>query len=237
MEQINFTGNERQLKLLLKAIRENDIPSWNNFVKTGGKYFVANLTGIDLSYMDLKEINLKGANLKGANLEGCNLTRANLDRTKLMNANLNNTNLSKAVITNSFLKEATMQNSNAAGANFKNSDLEMVNLDGAILEDATIINTSFKNASLFKTNLKGVKKSKAARIIAKPKKRELTSEDVKKLSPWKLAKQEETMRRVSRIQNEKAKRQRELDDNIRAMEKLNRNIFTNGTEAENTEIQ
>lgn len=232
MDQENFKGNERQLKLLLKAIRENDIPSWNNFVKTSGKYFVANLTGINLSFMNLKEINLKGANLVNANLEGANLTRANLERTKMMKANLNSTNLTKAIITDSYLKEATLAKSDATGANFRASDLSDVNLDGAILEEANIYKTNFSGASLNKTNMKGVKKSKTTKIVPKPKSRVLTTEDKKKLSPWKLAKQQETLRKVSRVETEQNKKNHQLKENLRAKDRLNRNVFTNEKEME-----
>lgn len=232
MEQENFTGNERQLKLLLKSIRENDISTWNNFVKSSGKYFVANLSGINLSFLNLKEINLSGANLSGANLEGCNLTRANLDRTKLMKATLDNCNLSKAIISNSYLTDASLQNCNAEGANFKESDLTGVNLDGATLEDANIFKTTFKLASLKKTNMKGTKKAKGTKIVAKPKSRELTTEDKKKLSPWKIAKQQETMRKVNRIQVEQDVKNSELEENLRAKDHLNRNVFTNEKEIE-----
>jgi len=230
LEQENFIGNERQLKLLLKAIRENDIPQWNNFVKSSGKYFVANLTGINLSYLNLKEINLKGANLVGANLEGCNLTRANLERTKLMKATLDHCNLTKAVISNSYLKEASLKECEAVGAIFKESDLTSVNLDGANLENANILNTNLKLASLNKTNMKGVIKSKTTKIKPKPKRRELTTEEKKKLSPWKIAKQEETLRKVSRIQSEHEKKSSQLKENLRAKDRLNRNIFTNEKE-------
>ncbi|MBN2617926.1 MAG: pentapeptide repeat-containing protein [Spirochaetales bacterium] len=232
MEQENFTGNERQLKLLLKAIRENNIPTWNNFVKSSGKYFVANLSGINLSYHDLKEINFNGANLTGANLEGTDLTRAQLDRSKLMKANLSGANLTKAIITNSYLQDAILTQCNAFGANFKDSDLTNVNLDGATLEEANIFNTNMKNTSLNKTNMKGTKKSKGVKIIPKPKKRELTTEDKKKLSPWKLAKQEETMRRVIREKQESESRQKTLQENLRAKDRLNRNIFTSEVEPE-----
>lgn len=232
MEQNNFSGNERQLKLLLKAIRENDITIWNNFVKSSGKFFVANLAGVNLSFHNLKEINLSGANLKDANLEGANLTRANLHRTKLFSANLSDTNLTKANITNSFLKDAILTKSNAEGANFRESDLAYANLDGANLENANILKTNFKFASLKGTNMVGVKKSKTTKIIAKPKSRVLTKEDSKKLSPWKLARQEETLRRVERVNKEKAKRNQELEENMRGKEKLNRNIFTNEKEPE-----
>lgn len=232
MNQDNFTGNERQLKLLLKSIRENDIPTWNNFVKSSGKYFVANLSGINLSFLNLKEINLTGANLVGANLEGCNLTRAKMERTKLMKANFDNADLSKAIITNSYLKEATLINCNAAGANFKDSDLTYVNLDGANLEDAIIIKTNMKFASLNRTNMNNVKKNKTTRIVLKPKKRELTVDDKKKLSPWKIAKQEETIRRVNRVEAENESKSEILKENLRAKDRLNRNVFTNEKETE-----
>lgn len=232
MDQENFKGNERQLKLLLKAIRESDIPSWNAFVKSSGKYFVANLTGINLSYLNLKEINLSGANLVEANLEGCNLTRANLERTKMMKANLNQTNLTKAIITNSYLKEATLINCDATAANFKESDLTSVNLDGATLENANIFNTNFKLASLKKTNMKGVKKNKTTKIVPKPKSKELTTEDKQKLSPWKLAKQQETMRKVTRVRTEYSVKNEKLKENLRAKNRLNRNVFTNDKEIE-----
>jgi len=225
VEQTNFTGNERQLKLLLKAIRENDIPSWNNFVKSSGKYFVANLAGIDLSFINLKEINLKGANLVGSNLEGCNLTRANLERTKLMRANLNNTILTKAIICNSYLQEATLINSDATGADFRESDLSNAVLDSATLENSIIINTKFKNTSLLKTNMKGVKKNSTTRIKPKPKTRVLTVEEKRKLSPWKIAKQEETMRRLQRMENERSFKREKIEEVTRAKTKLNRNIF------------
>ena len=80
--------------------------------------------------------------------------------------------------------------------------------------------------------IKSVKKAKGTKIVPKPKSRELTPEEKKKLSPWKLAKQEETMRRVSRIETEEEKRARKLQENLRAKEKLNRNLFTNINEIE-----
>ncbi|MGL1890261.1 MAG: pentapeptide repeat-containing protein [Spirochaetaceae bacterium] len=235
MNQENFEGNERQLKLLLKSIRENDIPTWNNFVKTSGKYFVANLNGINLSFLDLKEINLSGSKLIGANLEGCDLTRANLSRTKMMEANLTGTNLTKAIITNSYLKDSNLEGCIATGASFKDTDLTSVNLDGANLEDANIVGTVFKLTSLKKTNMKGVIKSKTTKIVPKPKSRELTSEDKKKLSPWKIAKQEETMRRVTRVKSEHNNKSDILKENLRAKDRLNRNVFTN--EKEITEVE
>lgn len=230
MNQENFKGNERQLKLLLKAVREDNISSWNNFVKTSGKYFVANLAGINLSFLDLKEINLKGANLVEANLEGANLTRANLERTKLMKANLTRANLDRAKINNSYLKDAVLEGCIATGTDFSNSDLEYVNLDNANLENANIFKTNLKFASLNRTLMKNVKKAKTTKIVAKPKKRELTAEEKKKLSPWKIAKQEETLRRVSRVQNEEDKKQKELEKNLKAKDRLNRYVFTNDKE-------
>lgn len=230
MDQENFKGNERQLKLLLKAIRENDITTWNSFVKSSGKYFVANLAGINLSFLDLKEINLKGANLVGANLEGTNLERANLERAKLMQANLENTTLSNARIKSAYLKEASLKNSVAKGTNFSDSDLTYVNLDEADLENADITKTNMKFASLNKTNLKNVKKAKKTKIIPKPKSRDLTPDDKKKLSAWKIAKQEETLRRVERENRENSIRKQELTENLRAKDKLNRYIFTNENE-------
>lgn len=224
MNQEHFRGNERQLKLLLKAIREKDISIWNKFITSNGKYFVANLEGADLSYLDLKEINLNGANLKNANLEGSDFTRGKFTRVKFMGANLSMANFTKANLSDSFFKGAKFNNANASGANLENSDLTDVILDGTNLENANIINTSFSNASLIKVNMKGVKKLKTVKIQPKARKRILSPEDMKKLSPWKLAKKEETLRRLEREEKAKQEQEKLLNDGLKSKDRLNRYI-------------
>ena len=66
IHQSDFSGNERQLKVLMKALREDNIQTWNSFVKRSGTGFKADLKGINLSDFNLKEVNLSHADLTGS---------------------------------------------------------------------------------------------------------------------------------------------------------------------------
>ena len=54
-DQTGFTGNERQLKVLIKALEEENILIWNKFNKQNGPRFKANLKGVNLSHLNLKK--------------------------------------------------------------------------------------------------------------------------------------------------------------------------------------
>jgi hypothetical protein len=87
-EQPDFFGNERQLKMIKRALEEENIIIWNKFNLSNGPLFKANLKGINLSGLELKEINLTRANLTGANLVETDLRFAKLENAQLSKADL-----------------------------------------------------------------------------------------------------------------------------------------------------
>lgn len=200
MDQVNFKGNERQLKLLLRAVREKNVLIWNNFVKESGKLFTPNLEGVNLSDLDLKEINLTRANLINANLEGANLSRANLSLARLNSINLKNALLKGTKFTGADMTWAKLSKAQCSFSDFRDANLTDADFTEADLSMADMTKTNMKRTTVLKANMNGVKRSPKVKIVARAEMKNLTEEELKKLSPWKIAKQEEQARKRDRIQ-------------------------------------
>ncbi|MDC7241977.1 MAG: pentapeptide repeat-containing protein [Spirochaetales bacterium] len=194
-EQPKFVGNERQLKILQKALEEDNILIWNKFNNSNGPRFKANLKGINLSGLELKEINFSRANLSGANLYGTDLRFAKLDE-----ADLSGATLESADLRNANLNDANLSKTRLKDANLSRSRLGRVNLDSADLEGADMSEASLTGAVIKPEKLAKVKISKA-KLPGKIKVKSKT--DLSTAPPWMKAKLEEEERKAYRIKKEK----------------------------------
>jgi hypothetical protein len=98
LEQENFIGNDRHLKILAKAIAAGDMEVWNRFCHSMGPGFSPDLRGIDLSGASLKGANFRRARLQNADLSQADLTQAIFFGAKLTGASLKNATLKGAKI-------------------------------------------------------------------------------------------------------------------------------------------
>ncbi|WP_053228000.1 pentapeptide repeat-containing protein [Spirochaeta cellobiosiphila] len=118
MEQDNFIGNGKHLKVLLDCIEKSDVSIWNSFVRKQGPYFKADLKGLILEAEALAKINLRFARLQGAFFKQCDLTGANFSGSDITDATFNSCNLSGA---------------NFGGVNIKAASFEDTELRGIVL--------------------------------------------------------------------------------------------------------
>ncbi len=213
IHQSDFSGNERQLKVLMKALREDNIHTWNSFVKRSGTGFKADLKGINLSDFNLREANLSNAELTGADFTGSDLRRANLSSARLTGAcfhstNLQNCKMKKASLKNSDFSKADLTNAVLTDSNIKDADFS-----SAILEGTDFSGTNIRDLNLKNVNLEKIKINKPIKIKVKTDKLEISEEDKNK-SAWLVAQQDEEERRIQRLDTEK-KLKEENDKNIR----------------------
>jgi hypothetical protein len=88
LDQENFIGNDRHLKVLAKAIAEQDMEVWNRFCHSMGPGFSPDLRGIDLTGAPLHGANFRRARLQNAKLCEADLSKANFFEAKLIGASL-----------------------------------------------------------------------------------------------------------------------------------------------------
>lgn len=147
--QTDFKGKRQDLDKILEAIEHEDITIWNNYVKSAGRDFVANLDGANLCDTNLSEANLIKANLHRANLENTVFIKANLSEANLRKANLKNT-----YFLSSYLIEANLTRADLQEANLCSSRLNKAILRYTILNNATLIGAILIKANLRKASLK-----------------------------------------------------------------------------------
>ena len=212
IDQSGFSGNERQLKVLMKAIREENIKSWNSFVKKSGVGFKADLKGINLSDFNLREVNFANADLTKADFTGSDLRRANLSGAKLRKASFHSANLQYCRFIKADLKETNFSKSNLNNSNLSNSYIKETDFAGSSLKSANFTGTNIKDISLKNVNLKNIIINKNIKIRPKVEKNKRSEEDIIR-SPWLIAQEKEQKLKEIRIIEEKKKKQ-EIDDKI-----------------------
>ena len=199
-----FRGNPRHLALLTEAVRNNDIPAWNAFVRKSGSAFRPRLAGADLSGLAMGEIRLDNADLCDADLSGAVLARAGLTGARLRGSDLSGADLTgarllRADLTNANLRKAVLSGVRARGASFAGANLEGTRLDGADLSEATLKGADVTGASRTGARLKVRVKARtdgsgAAEAPAGPADGEF--------SPWIKAKDDEAALRKLRQERE-----------------------------------
>jgi len=115
MDQDNFIGNGKHLKVLLEAVEKNDVTVWNSFVHKQGPYFKADLRGVAVEAEDLAKINLRYARLQKAVFKQCDLTKANFEKADIVDAEFNTCNLSGASFVGCNLKTASFEDTELKG--------------------------------------------------------------------------------------------------------------------------
>ncbi|MBF9018038.1 MULTISPECIES: pentapeptide repeat-containing protein [unclassified Oceanispirochaeta] len=194
-EQPDFVGNERQLKILQKALEEENILIWNKFNNSNGPRFKANLKGINLSGLKLKEINLNRANLTAADLTATDLRFAKMEEVMLSGANLENADLRGANLNGADLSGSSLLNCNLSKAKLGRVNLNDADLKGADMTDASLTGAQVKPENLAKTIMSNTKLPGKIKIISKT--------DETSAPPWLKAKNEEEQRKAFRLNKEK----------------------------------
>jgi uncharacterized protein YjbI with pentapeptide repeats len=193
-EQPDFVGNERQLKILQKALEEENILIWNKFNNSNGPRFKANLKGINLSGLTLREIDLNRANLATSNFADADLRYAKLEHAILCSANLENADLRGSNLNDADLSESSLMNCNLSKARLGRVNLTEADMRGADMTEASLTGAQVKPEVLAKTIISNTKLPGKIKIISKT--------DETSAPPWLKAKNEEDQRKAFRLKKE-----------------------------------
>lgn len=142
-DQRGFSGNRRQLELLLKSLgAPSDNNEWNAWRARSRKVRPdlrgANLSGLSLTYLNLRRARLDGAHLGAASLRGIEARNASFVGASLVEADLSYADL----------REVDLRKAQLRGAIFADADLTGVNLRDAVLTSCVLNRATLDGADL-----------------------------------------------------------------------------------------
>ena len=161
--QEDFIGNEKHLKVLLKASEKKDISIWNNYVAEQGEGFVAYLVRASLNNAILTKANLNGAWLNNAKLDGTVLWEAELNKAQLFGAELNGAILRKTELNGADLRWTKLNKTDLRQAKLNGADLRGAKLKEVLLMFAEVNGARLEGANFEQTNVAGVAYNKQKR--------------------------------------------------------------------------
>jgi len=167
MEQPNFKGDKRDLRMIKKAIEAQDPAIWNNW-KVDKK---PNLTGIDLhgeilhgfdfQFTNLEDTNFAGckmttrfdhAKLNGSNFSGAFLWVSRFDETDVQNAYFSKCDFSKSTILASDFSFTDLTHSKFIDCDLEDSKFNYCEFEGASFQDSFLFQTNFEGSMFSQTN-------------------------------------------------------------------------------------
>jgi len=208
-----FVGNPVHFRTLKKAAEASDAPLWNQYVKTRGSGFKANLRGISLECLDLSEFNLNNALLHQSEIVNCSFNftgfeNAVFDGSVIKGCIFKNARFINASFNNVKISESQLNNADFSSASLSRSVFDVCNMEGALLKNADLTGVKLTATKMNKSDL-----SKKVRIKTLSESGPVKKTDT--MAPWKRAVKEEEDRKKLRLKNAKDKETKEMAEKMR----------------------
>jgi uncharacterized protein YjbI with pentapeptide repeats len=158
--QESFTGNRRQLDLLLEALGSPDeLNEWNRWRRLN-QQVKPDLRGANLAQLELRYVRLDHCDLRHANLSGGSVRQSRLDGSDLRHGVLRHVDANYSSFVDADLRNAVCDSSQFTGADFRGCNLRGAKLLGCSLNQIRVGGAKFRGALVWGSGVWNVRRDR-----------------------------------------------------------------------------